>query len=341
MPRVLMSVLAVLVAAATATAVILFRQNRALRDELAQLRASNELEAEAAPSSTPAQVVAPVPEVASPPPAAPAESVPAREATAARPNPRRDSADRRGRGQEYFALALADPEYRAAMLTRAKGQVDRMLGDYLVKLNLDEMQIETLRTLLAERQLARMESGMLERSAETEQERLDAQAWRDTKLAATESDINAILGPDGLKNLQSYLDSAPQRRVIDDIARRASYAGAPLTNEASDRLLAAVQQASADVPLPDIPGWGRGMRGDDQGGQRESLTPDVAANYLRELRARNQRIIEQAREFLTQSQLEALADQQIDEMQQTEAQLNFLVRNPDARGLGGGRGPGG
>ncbi len=315
---------------------VLARENAALRRELAG--------APAAPA------VASVPKAADDPVKAP----PAAQSTAAdaaaqpdasavtRETPPRRPFDRRARGQEFFAQALADPQARAAMLTRIKSEIDRRFGDYFVKLGLNETQIEALRSIMADRQLARMQAGMLERTAETDQERADAQSWRDTKLASTEADINAILGPDGLKNLQGYLDSAPQRQVVDDVARRATYAGAPLTDDVNGKLLAAIQQASAEHPVPQMPGPGRGFWGG--GADRAPITQDSVNTYLNNLRAQNQQVIESARGFMTQPQLEALADQQIDQMQQAEAQMKFLLENPDVRdfaGRRGGRGPGG
>jgi hypothetical protein len=340
MPRALMIVVLFLAVAAAGTAVIFYQENRVLREELAALRArppaaspagtgSNVSLPATDPSTTPVAQTKPVGPSA--PPASGNTAGPARE------RPRRDG-EWRDRGQEFMAQALADPESRAAMLSRGKSQIDRMFGDYFVKLGLNETQIEALRTLLAERQMVRMESGMLERTAGNAQERADAQAFRGAKLAATEADINSILGPDGVKNLQAHLDSAPQRQVVDDIARRATYAGAPLSSEASDRLLATVQQVSADIPLPPLPGRGRWNGG---GAEASSFTAETAATYMQDLRTRNQQIIDRSRAFLSQAQLEALADQQIDEMQQAEAQLNFMLRNPDARPPGGGRGPGG
>jgi hypothetical protein len=182
---------------------------------------------------------------------------------------------------------------------------------------------------------------LLQRAAEDDAQRAEAESWRDAKLASTEAEINGILGEDGLQNLQSYLDSAPQRRIVDDIARRANYMGAPLSDDANARLLAAVQQANAEHPLPPLPMPGRGAwYGGDNGEDFGPINATTVEQYLADRRTLNEQVIAQARSFLSQTQLEALADQQIDEMQQVEAQLNFLMRNPDARFGPGGRGRG-
>lgn len=324
-------VLGLVSATALVTVFVLVRENLALRRDLAAARAvqpdviASAPAAALDPAGRSAETISPAVE-APPAPTSAGEQPP-------EDTQRRRGQDRRDRGAETFARALSDPDARAAMLTRMKSEVDRRFGDYFVKLGLDEFQIEALRTVLAERQLARMDAGMLERTAETDEERAEAKAWRDAKLASTEAEINGLLGPDGFKNLQGYLDSAPQRQLVDDIARRASYAGAPLSDEANSRLVAALSQARTDHPVPQLPGPGRG--GWNGGGDFGPITPERVEEYLGNLRAQNQQVIEQSRSFLTQPQLEAIVDQQLDQLQQAEAQLNFMLRNPDVRGPGG------
>lgn len=345
MSRWLTLSLATLATLATVASLYFYRENRALHLELADAASRvHSVDTETARADAGVPPAAP-PGVESA--AAPAASTPSPSpAVTSAPGPAgpRERFDRRDRGTEYLASALTDPEARAAMLTGMKGSVDRRFGDYFVKLGLNPTQIEALRTLLAERQMIRMEAGLLERNAEDDLARTEAQAWRDAKLASTEADINAITGENGLQKMQDYQDSFPQRQVVDDIARRANYAGAPLSEAASERLLNVVRQAAADLPVSEL--GGRGGDGDGRGGpgpqRREPVTAEAVSKYIEDLRAQNQRVIEEARSFLTQPQLEALVDQQIDAVQQAEARLNFMVRNPDlrgGRGGGGGRGP--
>lgn len=325
-------------ALAVGAAALLAIQNAALRRELAAVRAGLPQPVAEVAVAAPEESANPSRSAdddasadAGPLPAANATSDAAPAATPRAVPPRRF--DGRDRGTEFFARVLADPDARAAMLSRLKGEMDRRFGDYFVELGLNEVQIEALRSLLAERQMVRMESRLLRRAAETDQERTEADAWRDATLASTEEEINAILGPGGVDKLQAYLEHAPQRQVVDAIATRASYLGAPLSEEANRRLQETVRQVTTENPLPELPGPGRGPWGGGEG-DFGPITPENVSRYLQNLRAQNERIIDEARSYLTRPQLEALADQQIEQMQQVEAQLNFMLRNPDARRRG-------
>ncbi len=238
----------------------------------------------------------------------------------------------RGRGIENFALMLSDPDARAAMLGRMKMGVDRTFGDLFVKLGLDEVQAETLRTLLAERQLVRMEAGLLARTATDDVERQEAEALREARTGSIEAGINAILGPEGGAILAEYQRSSSQRAVVKDIERRASYQGAALSPAQSDRLVDILRSAEQSTPAPASPG------------RREPLTQDHVARTLEHRTALNETVLAQAREVLSRPQLEALADKQIEELELLQQQLNFQLRNPELGRMGfdggrGGRGP--
>ncbi|MGH8019208.1 MAG: hypothetical protein ACREIA_13120 [Opitutaceae bacterium] len=331
-------VLLALALAASATAVHFYSENRSLRRELAALQ---ETPRHDPPMTRDAAVVSPaLPAV---PPDAPTAAAAASEAIQPAPPARaeddedRERLDRRLRGMERMGLMLTDPEARAATLGRMKTGVDRMYGDLFVRLGLNELQAETLRTLLAERQLAQMESGFLMRSAESDEERAEARAWREEKLAGLDSGVEAILGEDGNETLLEYARSGSQRNAVADVSRRASYHGAPLDQGASDRLVQVMRAAQAEYPVSI-----NNRRGSDDA--RRVMTPETVESVLAQQTAQNQAILSQSREFLTQSQLEALADKQVEDFENLQSQLNFQLRNPDlaegSRGMRYGRRPG-
>ncbi len=323
-------VLLSLALAASAAAVYFYSENQSLRGRLAALE------------ETPASV-APVARGAGDAPPALSESAPAvaaadaaRTEAAPRANDAggdREAFDRRSRGLERMSFMLTDPEARAATLGRMKTGVDRMYGDLFVRLGLNELQAETLRTLLAERQLAQTESGFLMRSAETDEERAEARAWREQKTAELDSGVEAILGEDGNEILLEYARSGSQRNAVADVSRRASYQGAPLDQPSSDRLVRVMRSAQAEYPVS------TSARRDTADG-RQAMTPEYVESVLAQQTAQNQAILSQSREFLSQSQLEALADKQVEDFENLQRQLSFQLRNPDLaagdRGMRGG-----
>ncbi|MBE2216017.1 MAG: hypothetical protein IAE82_19240 [Opitutaceae bacterium] len=321
--RIAFGVLTLLAVAASATAVHYYLENDELRRQL--LTASSEA---ASPASQAADIQAANPTVAA---AAPGreEAPPAPPEEQAGPPPgagaRRD--ERRARMAEMAGRLANDPEARAAMLGRMKSEVDRVYGDLFVKLGLNEDQADMLRSLLAERQMARLEGEMAARVAGDDAARAAARTTADTRMQSIESGINALLGPDGVGVIDDYQRSQPMRQAVSDVARRASYAGVPLSTEAGDRLVAAMQSAAQEHPVSTSAGW-----------RRETLTQQAVDTQLATLRAQNEAVLTQAREFLSQAQLEALVARQIEQYEQTQAQLNVRLRNPDVPFIGGGPG---
>jgi len=324
--------LLVIVVAASAAAFYFYSENRALHSRIAAMETPVVAAGDfSSPSGT--LPVSSDPAVATTGPSAPIE-VPRPPASEGE---RERFSDRRARGIEFMSRMLNDPEAREAALGRMKSNVDRRFGDFFVRLGLDEVQVEALRTLLAEKQLAEMEAGVLARSAETAEARAEARAWRDAKLATLDSGVAAILGEDGNRLLLEYAESASQRSAVEDIGRRASYGGAPLSQAASDQLVQVMRNVQSEYPVATNP-----RRGDGLDGDRPAITREQVASVLAQQAAQNQAVLSQSRSFLTQAQLEAVADKQIEDYERLERQLGFQLRNPDipGRGMMGG-GPGG
>lgn len=342
-PRVLVPVLALVTAGSSGAAVFLFRQNAELRSRLA-LRSVGVVEtpavasavAEPGDTSGAAAVTAPQQNLPSAGAVAVTEIAPPTPPAPGRPSPR---FDRRERNAEAMARMLTDPEMRAAMLTRMKSRVDRQFGALFAKLGLNEVQAETLRTLLAERQMARLEGGMLERSGEDDASRDQAAAWRDSKLGSIEDGIASILGPNGAQILRDYQASMPQRDFVDDINRRAGLAGAPLALNESEKLVEVLRAVEQQIPAP---APDAGLRG---GGAATPapLTQQAVDRFVAQQEAQNREVLARAKGFLSQPQLDALADRQLTDLEATRAQLNFQLRNPDlpAGMMGAFGGPGG
>jgi hypothetical protein len=320
----------VLACAASVSAWFLYVENRSLRARVAALEAAPAASVAAAEPSVETSV--PPSSVDAPPPlpsTATVADVPAFGPPPIADVPNEDrGAERRDRGLEAMGRMLSDPEARAATLARMKGNVDRTFGDLFLRLGLDEVQAETLRTLLAERQLAQMEGNFLIRSADEDAARDEARAWRDAKVASLESGVNAILGPDGGNILREYTQSAPQRALVEDVNRRSSFGGAPLDASASERLVQTLRAVQAEHPVDARRELGGGA----------PITREAVDSVLERQNAQNQAVLAQARAFLTQPQLEALADRQIEDFEALQQQLSFQLRNPDlAIGRGGPR----
>jgi hypothetical protein len=336
MRRWLPLVLLLLLVATSATAVFLFRENRDLRRQLAQLTK---------PAPAPAAAAAPMPAVATSP-ADPtdgtAELRPAVASTSeggrADRGRGRDGGMRAGRGMEAITRILNDPQAREAMVGRMKSQIQRTYAGLFARLGLDEVQAETLSALLAERELARREMGFLERAASTDEERAQLRAAREGKMQSIEAGVASILGADGMQILRDYQQSAPQRAVAEDVSRRASFSGAALSAQQTDQLAQVLRTVQNEMPAENPgfqPGWFR-----ENSTPPPPLTQSAIDTYLAARQAQNREALTRAQGILSTAQIEALVDQQIEELGQVQAQLEFQLRNPDlVGGLGMGMGP--
>lgn len=233
-------------------------------------------------------------------------------------------ADRRAERNEQFSRMMSDPAMREVMLSRMKSRIDEEYNALFVRLGLDDDQTEALRTFIAQRRMAYMQAGFLERNSEGDAQGLaEIESWRERELATTAAGIESVLGPDGMDVLTDYRESRNEREFVDSISRQASYSGESIDPQTSENLVSVLRQAKESVPLSTNP-FGR-----TENGPPPRLTEQSVAQYLKERQAQDQMVLANAQSILTPAQLEALADRQIEQFQREQSQLDFQLRNPD------------
>lgn len=217
---------------------------------------------------------------------------------AARRGPRQ--AEPSGRGGENFEAPrfmdmaamvrlMADPEIASLMLSQQKGALDQRYAALFRQLGLDPQQTEALRNLLAERQLARMEAGVMARAEGLDRDNRGGMRELFTEANNdTEQKLQALLGPDRFNTLKTYEQTLNERARVDQFALRLSYSPAPLQSYQSDALV----QALASVKYPRLPG--------------RSATEAETAVFLGAIRAYDAKILARSQAVLSPAQLEAL-----------------------------------
>ena len=224
----------------------------------------------------------------------------------------------RQRGAERFAELLANPEIASLLLSQRKAMLDTRYAALFKQLGLTPEETEKLKTLLAERQMGRMETGAVARAEGVS--RSDGDTMRDLmKQSDQESDaqLQALLGPDRYNTLKTYEQTATQRSQVSQFATRLSYTAAPLQQYQSDAMV----QVLAANPPPQAPGWG--------------ASEDETAAYLKNLQDYNAQIYSRSSTILSPDKLTAL--QQMQQEVVDRAKLATLV----GRRFGGGGGGGG
>lgn len=222
--------------------------------------------------------------------------------------PRRDSDDRRSARMEEL---MRNPEFLAAMTAQAKARLDRQYADLFKRLNLPPATLEQLKSLLTEKQTARMDVMAAARA-----EGLDPRDNREqiaTLMQQTQAELDnaiaAAIGPDAYAAYQTYEQTAPQRAAVGQLEERLSYSSTPLTTAQSEQLVTILSN-------------------------QNSATGSATSRRGRTAVTITDQVITQAAAVLSPTQLTALK-----ELQTT--QQAGRVMGEAFRAAGGGGGPGG
>jgi hypothetical protein len=236
----------------------------------------------------------------------------AREAPGARPR------DRFGRFQQM----MENPDFQSAMLERSKTRIERDFARLFRTMDLDEEAMEIFKTLLAERSMIERKAAFQSRAALGDPEAmLEVELMLEESLAQIDQSLIEVLSEEDYDAYDYYQETLPQRRSVDELVRRLSYSGTPLTEERAEVLVGVMATAedsfSYTLDLAKL-----------SNRERMSVTEVDVALYLDERESLNQMVLSGAALVLEQDQLEALAEQQIREIEQIElrASLGFEGR---------------
>jgi hypothetical protein len=290
------------------SAAIILKQRAEIDSLLARMSASTISRAPLL-ASDPAPVGAPAPapevETASPAADSPNPVVngsPDGEVMQQRPDPR-------SRRSSRFAEILADPEVASLMKNQQKAELDGRYAALFRRLGMNPAEIDTLKELLAEKQLARIETRAVARAEGFAGN--DREAYRDL-MSESNDDIDAqiqdLLGADRFATLQRYEATQRERSRVNQLDQRLSYTGSPLQAYQTDALVEIIASAGEE-PRP------AGRIQSTQG----------LAEYLAELQAYDAAILSRARNILSPAQFEAA--RQLQQERINRVRLGELMRN--------------
>jgi len=249
---------------------------------------------------------------------------------------------------ERALAAFDDPELRMDMIERQMERLDRGYADFFKSLGLPPEEIDALKTLMAERNLIRMESGM-RASAASDEEREAIREDYKHQFATLSEDIDALLGEEDAQKLQRYSNTLQHRGEVESFERALSYSDTPLTKRQAEGLVNVYAKVDKDfeysVDISQLQGRGRGR-------DSAPLTQELVDTYYQEREIYDAMLLEQAATVLNEAQLASLAAQQISEREREQRQAQLALENGNLSdipgggfplgGFGGGRGgPGG
>jgi hypothetical protein len=257
----------------------------------------------------------------------------------------------RGRGgpRGGFNAIMDRPEMQQLRSLQQKVALDSNYGALFKSLHLSPEQLGKFKTLLAEKESTMMDTMMAAREQGVDP-RTDPQGFRKLVTAAQaafNSEIEAVIGSDGLAQYEQFQQTQPQRAIVDQLQQSLSYTSEPLTAAQAAQMIqilaATTPQTdpgiarSPDGGAPPGPPGGFGGGGVGPGGGRGGGGVVITAAA-----------VAQAQTVLSPTQQQALL--QLQQVQTAQQQVQQLMRDsgmsrPPGDGGGqsqsGGRNPGG
>lgn len=190
----------------------------------------------------------------------------------ASPEDRRNRRGDRPNPAAIMEKLMQNPEIAQAMRTQQNAMLDGRYAALFAKLNLPPAQLAQLKDLLAERMnvprdvmSAARDQGMFGRGNRDELRSL---------IAATQSEIDqeiiSTLGESTYQALQTYEDTANERRLVESLASRLSYSSTPLNSTQAEALVSILDQTTtASTRTGGRGGFGFGP---DGGGSTPTIT---------------------------------------------------------------------
>ncbi len=241
--------LIVVAVAAAVTVVIIHQQTKisALQKALAEKPAVEKI-VEKVPAPAPRAEVA-VTKRAEPPVVAPAAVVPAAPPTAptaaAAAKPKPNMAD----FMKNIGSMMTNSAMKEMIRSQAKIQLEMQYGRLFKFLNKTPEQIEALKNILMDRQMALMDSGMsfLDGSLSPEDRKKKAEEIKTVK-DSYDKQIAALLGTDDYDAFKQYESTQPERMQVEMFKNTAAASGEPLTDQQEYDLVNAMYSARTNAP---------------------------------------------------------------------------------------------
>lgn len=215
-----------------------------------------------------------------------------------------------------MAALMANPEFAKAMSLQQRAALDARYAALFKQLNLSPAELEKFKSLLVERQTARMDvmNAARESGLNPRENRDEIRKLTDEAQAEVDANIKAALGETKFAQYQSYDATQSQRSLVSQLDQRLSYSSTPLNSTQSTFLVNALTASSTESTAAE-PAGGPGNWG---GGRSGTAITDT--------------VIQQAQSVLTPDQVAAL--KQLQSEQQAQQQIRELMRNNAPAGVG-------
>jgi len=145
---------------------------------------------------------------------------------------------------------VRDPAYRKLQAVTVQGREDRRFAPLFKTLGLDPDQLAQFKQFLAERQLAAADAAVAARDQGMAPG--PNSGWGQAifeAAASVDAQIKTTLGDEVYGQFQHYVQTLPERAVVEQLQTALSYTAAPLTDDQVNQLIQILQQAASASPL--------------------------------------------------------------------------------------------
>jgi len=156
-----------------------------------------------------------------------------------------------------FRRSLENPKFRQSLAVAAKGTLDRFYGPLFRGLALPPKQLEQLKNLLVEAQLAKTDSiyaaadqGLAPGAGAEEHFEATTAAQKDSY-----DQIHAFLGDAGFDQFQQYQQTRFLHSALTSVQQSLSYTATPLSDDQANQLAKVLYQSIPAEQRPDATGY--------------------------------------------------------------------------------------
>ncbi len=246
---------------------------------------------------------------------------PATPATEGDPGPRAAGRPGRPNRANFISNLMEDPQFGKLWADQQKARVAAAFAPLLKALNLSPDRAAQFQSLMAERQMSVMDAIAAARS-EGITDRASMASVVQQATSQVDSQLQALLGPDGYSQYQNFVQTQPQRNQVNQLQLGLINSGnAPLQDYQVQQLTQILAQNSTGSPAG---GQRGGVFYAEFGGMGGPMGTPVSGPQI------SQEAVDQAASILTPVQVQQL--QQMQQEQAAQRQMFDLMR----QNFGGG-----
>jgi hypothetical protein len=226
-----------------------------------------------------------------------------------------------------MAEMMKDPAFKEMAKSQQVAMLDFEYGKLFERFKLSDGEKQDLKNLLAERKSKEMDFGLAMMAGEKDEKKI-AEGLKALEAYKTESDgkIRTFLNnEEDFQKYKNWEETKGERMQLNMSGAAFSNVGEPLSSEQEDRLVAAMHAARTQVKdLPDLQ--------KPENFKPENMTPEMVERMMKSYDSQASQVAQQAADFLTPKQVEALKT-----MQQTQKTMQEMGLKMMSSGAFGGK----